>query len=513
MAWGSIKRSFSSLKPDEKFGKNIEKIAGGLHPFDGDFPWDKLSDYSSSCIKKQKNIDVHDGIDEYLVSLIRTCSAKDAAIAACAIFLSSQVVKLLLDGYKPALGSIPGLQSYIQILLAVNHYHLQVVDNPEAKRARMILHLLNTTSNDPIKLIEPLALLIDCGVPRNSYLSEFLDALARQSCLMLSTRMQTFKANADWYSAHKEAPWLSNFVSKQEPCDPNNVSIIDILNQNFPEWRSWAVWKPDQRTIDAYHKHLASQQRDRVLVRDLLALEGPDFTISDGAAHYSTMKEQLSCDYGQQLKMGSGNIKFNFLGTRKDHVRATLGGLSKLLVDVCTRDSRSENSRMMLLQQVCLPEAITERRLSFLEAAFDTGSSSVIAALTEIEVAGREGREPHSSQLVIVFQALEWEKSEELRKLLGETIVSSMCKLLEKMQGMLKMIVNVDRSWQPSDLNHLEALQGFGGICGQAPKLKNHFPATSQTLLQIWPAKWEVSLMQPRLVQKFSSALEKVKFK
>jgi hypothetical protein len=491
MAWGSIKRSFSSLKPDEKFETHVEKIAAGLRPSDEHFPWDRLSDYSSSCIKKQRNIDVHHGIDDYLVSLIRSCPIKDAAIAACANLLSQHVVKDLLSELKPERGSIQGLQYYIQILLAVNHYHLQIVDNAEATRGRTVLHLLSRPSNDPVSLMQPLASLIEQGVPRSSYLSDYLEALARQSCSMLSTRMETFRANADWYYAHKEAPWLVEFLVKKFGCGLNDLSIIDIMDESFPTWQSWAVWKPSQETLDAYHVHLSTRQRDRVLIRDLLALEGPDFSV--GKRLYVTRKDEISYTNGPTLVLRCGTIEFDLFGTRPNHVRATLEELTKLLVQVCVKDTVIDNSRMMLLQQICLGAPINEKRLSLLEAAYDSGSSVVITAVTEIKVAEREGREPDSEMLTIIFQALEWERSEELRRLLGASVVASVCKHLEKMQRVLKMIINVDRSWNLPDLHHLEALQSFGETCGKAPRLKDSFPETSQSLLQVWPAKWEVS--------------------
>ncbi|RDI87523.1 hypothetical protein Vi05172_g2226 [Venturia inaequalis] len=323
--------------------------------------------------------------------------------------------------------------------------------------------------------------------------------MVRHSSSILSTRMETFKANVDWLAAYKEAPWLHDHF-KDPPTHPNtgpnDLSIVDIFYETFPSWSSWAAWEPNERALQAYALHLSTRPRDRILIRDLLALEGPDFAIGDGTrrTHYSTTREQLSSANTTKLNYQCGAIKFNLSGSRPDHVRATIDALSKLILDVCTKDTgKHNNCRMLLLQQICLNETINEERLSLLEAAFSSGySTTVISAICEVKIAEKEGREPDAEKLGFLFKALDWDASEKLRKLLGESIVASMCNHLQKIQRVLKMIVNVDRLWTSSELRLLEALHLFGEICGESPKLKRYFPEETRTVLERWPAKWEV---------------------
>lgn len=498
MAWGSIKRSFSSLISEESFEKQIVKIANGLHPSDTAFPWERLIACAENFIRKQKNIDVHSGIDEFLVDLIEKCSLKDVALAACADLLSIHTIEGLLDKFRPALGSIPGLQFYIQILVAINHHKTQIVNDDEAKRARMVLSL---PLHNPVTLLRPLVSLIRRGVPRNSHLVDHLDALARQSCSILSTRMETFKASADWLTAYEAALWIHDDLkdfSDHPNVRPNDVSLIDILYETFPTWSSWAAWEPNIRTLQLFALHLKTRSRDKILIKDLLALDGPDFTIGNTIrrTHYPTMRERLSAVNRTKLVQQCGAIKFDLIGSKPDHVRATLDVLNKLILDVCAKDTIVHNDcRMLLLQQICLSDPINEERLSLLEAAFDTRSTEIISAIREVKLAEKESREPDAEELSILFKVLDWDASKELRKSLGESVVASMCKHLEKTQGMLKMIVNVDRYWTMSDLQLLEALQSFGEVCGKAPKLKRQFPGEMRAVLERWPAKWEVSLV------------------
>lgn len=500
MAWGSIKRSFSSLISEESFEKQILKIANGLHPSDQPFPWEKLSACVESFLRRQKNIDVHSGIDEFLVDLIDKCSSKDVALAACSDLLSKHAIERLLNDFRPALGSIPELQFYIQTLLAINHHQSQLVNDDEANCARTVLQLLSQPIHDPCSLLRPLASLIERGVPRNSHMAHHIDALARQSSSILSTRMETFRANVDWFAANKEAPWLHDDF-KDLPDNhsnrPDDLSIVNILYQTFPSWPSWAAWEPNERALQAYMLHLSTRPREKKLIQDLLSLEGPDFAVGDniGMTRYSTMREQLSAINRTKLVQQCGAIKFELLGSRPNHVRATLDALTKLVIDVCTKDTGKNKCRMLLLQQICLSEPINEERLSLLEAAFDTGSIAIISAIREVKIAEKEGRDPGADELSTLFKALEWESSKQLRKLLGESVVASMCNHLEQMQGMLKMIVNVERNWTFSDLQLLEALQSFGEVCGKAPKLTLYFPQETRAILERWPAKWEVSFI------------------
>ncbi|TID20023.1 hypothetical protein E6O75_ATG07483 [Venturia nashicola] len=498
MAWEIIKRSLSSLLLEESFEKQILRIANRLHPSDTAFPWEQLNACVGIFIRKQKNINVHSGIEELLLYLINQCSSKDIALAACADMLSSHTIEGLLNEFKPALGSISGLQSYIHILLAVNHHQTQIVNGDEAKCAQIVLQLLSQPTHDPVDLLQPLASLIKGGVPRNSHLADHLDTLVRQSSSILSTRMETLKSNADWFAAHKQTSWLHDdfkVVANQSNIRPDDLSIVDIFDETFPSWSSWAAWEPNERAIQAYALHLSTLPHDKFLIRDLLALEGPDFEIRDRfrRIHYSTMREQLSAVNRTKLVHRCGAIKFDLFGSRPNHVRATLDALSGLVFDVCTKDTvKHDNCRMLLLQQICLSESINEERLWLLEAAFATGSTAVISAVREVKIAEKEGREPDAEVVSTLFKAMEWDASIELRRLLGEFVVASMCKYLEKAQRTLKTIVDVNRNWTFSDLQLLEALQSFGEVCGMSPKLNRHFPEQSRMTLERWPAKWEV---------------------
>lgn len=506
MAWGSIKRSFVSLLPEQSFEKQILKIANRLHASDTAFPWERLSACVDDFVRGQKNIDVHSGIDEFLIGLIKRCSSKDVALAACADILSLHAIEGLMNEFKPEIGNIPGLQLYIQILLAINHHQTQIVSADEAKCARTVHQLLSRPLQDPVGLLWPLARLIERGVPRNSYLADHLDALVRQSSFILSTRLETFKASADWSAAYEEAPWLhDNFkdLSVHHNTRANNLSFADILDETFPSWSSWAAWQPNEEALQAYAHHLSTRPRDKILIRDLLALEGPDFASGETAkiTHHSTMREQLSAVNRTNLIQQCGAIKFDLQGSRLNHVRTSLDALSKLIFEACAKDTgKHNNCRMLLLQQICLGEPINEDKISLLEAAFGTGFVAVTSAILEVKIAEKEDREPDTEKLSFLFRALDWDASKDLRKILGQSVVTSMCKHLEKTQRKLKMIVNVDRDWSFSDLKLLEALQSFGEVCGKSPKLKWCFPEETRTILEHWPAKWEVSLFSKLVI-------------
>ncbi|QDS76788.1 hypothetical protein FKW77_002231 [Venturia effusa] len=497
MVLSRLKRSFSCLIWDENFEKQTLKITRGLHPSDTNFPWARLSACAEIFIRRQKNIDILPGIDEFLIDLVEKCSSKDIALAACAHLLSIDAVQNLLSKSKPLLGSIPGLLSYTQIILAINYHKPQIFNEDDAKYARTVHQLLSQSVHDPASVLRPLVTLIGHGVPQCSYLGECLDALARQACLILSTRMEAFKASADWFAAYADAPWLRDDfkdLSNRHHAHPNDVRIVEILNQTFPSWSSWAAWEPNEATLEAYTAHLSTRPRDKSLIKDLLALEGPDFDVNNAFRRkYATMREQLFSVNRTKLDQQCGTVRFDFSGSGPNHIRATLDVLNKLIVDVCLKDTGVDgNCRMSLLQQVCLSGSINEEKLSLLKAAFDTESATIISAVREVKMADAEGRDPDIEQLSILFKALDWDASTELRRLLGQSVVASMCRHLEEMQGMLKTVVNADRNWTLADLQLLETLQAFGETCVRVPKLKSYFPEEIKAALERWPEKWEM---------------------
>jgi hypothetical protein len=133
-------RSLAKLKHDDFNHKEIDKIAGELHPSDPDFPWDSLRKHTDRCIKNQKDITIPEGLDMLLISLIQRHPhpTKAIVVAACAHALSTEATITLLNGpfiYEST--DFEALPIFIQILLAIHHANPTVINNSEANLARV----------------------------------------------------------------------------------------------------------------------------------------------------------------------------------------------------------------------------------------------------------------------------------------------------------------------------------------------------------------------------------------
>lgn len=64
----------------------------------------------------------------------------------------------------------------------------------------------------------------------------------RQYSAEFSNYVRTLRCRSQWLAAHVETEWLAMFVFEPMEVCKEQLEVVKILNELFPEWPSWALW-------------------------------------------------------------------------------------------------------------------------------------------------------------------------------------------------------------------------------------------------------------------------------
>ena len=243
------------------------------------FPWAQLQRLTDAYIKSKegKEFFTQAAQDARLTALVHGHPSKTIALAACAHRLSPEAVRhlLLADLHTTPHDGISA--SSLHAVLIARVANPLAVSDAESAWAHLLLPLAEQETNltsGPFML-----LLTTLTVPSNMLFARLLDELAYRACFQLGATLERYKMQNDWLRAHTSAEFLR--AIHERLCDYTPESrTCTILDKVLPTWRIWAAWRPNLHRLHGWE---ALSTMQRVDLRDLLSLEGPDHRGKVGA--------------------------------------------------------------------------------------------------------------------------------------------------------------------------------------------------------------------------------------
>lgn len=292
--------------------KNINDTAGLRRPADPDFPWIALQNHTGYYIKRKGRMSSVQ-VEERLLALIQNHPSKEIAIAACASRISSRTMKDLLikDFITDPSGALEG-QETLQIIIATNHENPGAVSEIEAQWANCLLEHAAPSGSSSIsaqQLYNVLSLLRTRMSP-DLLLHENIKRLADSVCARFANSLHEFRCRSQWLDAHRAVGWLSTDPISSKTSSMMSVNTTNLLDDHLPGWGAWAAWRPDIPRLRTWMQLTNGVQFS---LKDLLALEGPDFVSMTGSEQATLQKgliAQGSRLSQSMLQWGTTHVSF-----------------------------------------------------------------------------------------------------------------------------------------------------------------------------------------------------------
>jgi hypothetical protein len=326
------------------------------------------------------------------------------------------------------------------------------------------------TASQKLKIV--VKLLVDSALG-HSLLDSEVRNLACAFSVDLSNQLQVLEAEGRWREARRESAWLSLLLG--QPVKPGQAEAIRILEHRLMRWRAWALWRPDMHRL-FMQKRLSSTQRGSL--RDLLALEGPDFR----GTGQSTLREALIAQYSNfpLLQVCWGKIRLNVQTEKGTIVRDMLERLSNVVNAACTSAKAPEID--LLTHLCCSGQPINNYELNVLGANGLIGDSLVMADVLLVlrPQKGEQGRSSQMAATMRLLTALAQPNGHALREVLSLQLVNLVSSFMREMQAMLSI--------QLDDSKRVTQLYAFGMVVRAAQWFLPSIDDSMDTLISGWPS-------------------------
>jgi hypothetical protein len=341
------------------------------------FPLAHLKLATDDLLAPKEGLDLSQCSD-FLSTIIEQHTEKDTALLACGHRLSRALVRKIIINDIPA---YPDTIKYLRIILAIRHINFDSIDDIEARWAECLLSLCISDTTEIGDQLGRQVALLSSEPPRSLLLRSMTDFIPRQAAFQLSSQLSIWNQEGDFASAYVNCYWLSRLHQT------SNLTVI--LDEAFPDWHTWAFWRPDPARMEIWHG-LTTTQRQRC--KAILVLEGPDFITRS----MKTLREGLNLSrIGSEIHAGTIIIKVTD-GRLLDHLR-----LLNIVLDTFDAAVSTPNGVSFLIQ-LCIDRPVAFGDLELLEAARETGSITVHIGLLQI----LSNQEAPSVQLAAVPQIL-----------------------------------------------------------------------------------------------------------
>jgi hypothetical protein len=330
---------------------------------------------------KKKAKDTAEDRDNRLALLIKNHAVKDVAIAACGHAMSPKALRGLLAGeLNIELGNSYGLSSYLQAIIAANHVNEGAVSALEAQRAMELMASNNASTG---RYLDALLQILINGVPSHFLIYPHLQTLAGLTCVEFATQLEALRKDCQWQRAQAATEWLKRFVVRSMELSPENLDSIRLLDAKFLRWRAWAAWSPDTARILRWELFSADQ---RLTLRDLLALEGPDYINN----RHTTIREAAGTQgFNPSLtRLSVGSITFEVRRGLAYEVPNMVHRLLNL-VDAAVVSSPND---IAILAYFCIDQSVTNRALDCLESLSSIADGLISALVCQVYQARNETR-------------------------------------------------------------------------------------------------------------------------
>jgi hypothetical protein len=434
------------------------------------FPLIKLQEHTNTYLQRAGRLTTSEQ-DARLVALVTQHQNKDAAIAACAHALSPHCVRHLLRTELPAdAHSRLSMSLYLRILVAARHANPRAVDELEAQCALSLISLLFpdvlTVGECLRKLFTFIREISIMGVPRDLLPPCVVENIPRNACELLSGQVQNMRFESEWKQAHQTTSWLSRLSGAAR-------SIGELLDSSFPDWRIWALWRPDIKRLELWEQLTLQQRKDLV---DILALEGPDFT----GLGKSTLREALSPQGDDRLGYSISHGRLH-LALESASISDAQRLLDRLVSILCTACSVSSSSTALFIH-LCVHNSTNTTALQVLEHVNYAADYSLSKAVLDMFTAPVNS--VRMSGVLGTIDALNDVHHQALRDVLSSQITAAAEYVLLGLQDKFCQYLQSGRDAETAGMN----LHGFGKNLQAAHWLQPSLSERMQSLLRYWPS-------------------------
>ena len=467
-----LTKKHSATQASEDWHRDVTAIAGTARPTDADFPWSQLQKCTEVFVKKNNKL-VTEQLDERLLVLIQQAAVKEVAVAACAHALSPRNArKLLVEDLYVGPSNYFGLVTYLQAIIAASRVKPEAASASEAYWARKLLRHLGTPMQDGElgkELANIFSILAD-GMTADSLLRMHIATLARNTCQRFAERLAMLRINNQWVHAHATAAWLSTFSAKGSNLPSGGVGPVQLLNIYLPAWQAWAAWRPNMARL-RFLEGNSIHRND--LLRDLLVIEGPDFTNTGKAKLEEGLLSQDSGLFPKTISWG--NIHIELRGSVPNEARSIIERLSNAIDTACV----AGQDFIALLAHLCVGKAMSYEKFQILEGIYSMPqhlTSAVLYIYTR----------PHDdsgTQIAMIRQLLPFlahARTSKLRESLAPFLINSVTEYVETKQSDLCERMEAGKPW---DGNQIDLL-AFGKELQGAPWLIPLLDPSLRTYIQ-----------------------------
>ncbi|KAF2397166.1 hypothetical protein EJ06DRAFT_164133 [Trichodelitschia bisporula] len=476
--------SFDCLRGAEPLHRQIEKIADGHNPADPAFPWQRVQQTTDGYIQKKSTSKVQ--LDDILLPAIRKFDRKDVAVAACCHALSQTAIQLLLMELKAVPEYFSELPTYLRILLSVHKYHPAIVDADEAARARDLLYMLPPMCTDKPFAFQRMLVLLKRGVPMSSRVYEHSAVLSRHICREFQSYVEQLATSGRLYVIHDVVSCLSiGFTPKISPIP--SISLIQILESEWPSWRAWASWKPNIHSIKLYD---TLENREREVFRDIIALDGPCFKDPTKPTLLQSIMD--SFEQSPLTTITYGNFVLEISSPDVQHLREIIRRMKAVLFRAAVgSDSEGTLIRYLLVWRA----ALSERALDIAECCLEMKHPELTRVVTRLLDAQDKNVLPHLGDMVFFAAATGSGKGFRLREIFQPQIIAGLVGIVNNGQAAVLQLWSKGQEWTNGHLSTLTSLQDIRRQVEASPWLSElsgspHrlFDQGLQRLFDQWPS-------------------------
>ena len=454
---------------DDAWHKNIKDTAGPRKPLDPDFPWAALQNHTGYYMKKKGKISQHQ-IDECLLALIHNHASKDVAIAACAPHVSVRAIRDLVANFlKTKPNTATEFSEYLQIVVLTKHVYPGSVSEIEARWAQCLwkhtrAYRTSGTLGDELRDMLPLLL---ARVDPNLLLQAEITALASDVCLDFRVQLEQLKHENQWMDAHTAAGWLTKVPNSNMLREPN-TGAGQLLDSHLPTWGAWAAWRPHITRIRTWQKYaiLASSS-----LKDLFALEGPDFVSEPGSEH-ATLREYLitqgsrgsqSTVYWQDSRIGFTRNPFKQL--------ENLTRIFERLTNVIDYGCSARPEYTYLLTHLCVGKIINNEAIQILEGAQTLDNSAITVVILRTFTLPAQQLSEEISGIIQLLPAIGDTRVRGLREQMVPHLVNPISSHFQELRNGFLACIATAHPWISAATNIVNFVEGLKNAAWLANEL------------------------------------------
>ena len=440
--------------------KDIDDTVGLRRPTDPDFPWIALQNHTGYYIKRKgKMSSVR--VEERLLALIQNHPSKEVAIAACASRISPRMMKDLLvkDFITDPSGALEGQETF-QIIIATNHENPVAVSEIEAQRANCLLeHAAPSGSSRTLaQQLQDVLSLLPTSISPDLLLHEHIKRLADSVCERFADNLRQLRCSSLWLDAHRAVEWLSTNPTSSKTSPMMSVNTTGLLDDHLPGWGAWAAWRPNIPRLRTWMQLINGVQ---IPLKDLLALEGPDFVSMKGSEQATLQKGLIA--QGSRLsqsilRWGATHVSFTknpFKGSE------TLSAILERLTNVIDSAGSAGPEYTALLALLSTSRIICDEVLQILESVRVFGDPVLTTIVLQICAvpglsAGRNTRDTRQLLLSVgqevwdiwqLLHALKDPRIQALRRQILPYIMGKISTYVRELQGTLLAHLHEGSEW------------------------------------------------------------------